>query len=63
MEIDKLYDIAEKENIKVINFKMKNKAIIGQMYNSYCIGMNYSIIANSIEEKTIFAEELRTLLL
>jgi len=34
MEIDKLYDIAEKENIKVINFKMKNKAIIGQLYNS-----------------------------
>lgn len=63
MELDKLYNIAEKENIKVINFKMKDKAIIGKLYNSYCIGMNYSIIANSIEEKTIFAEELRTLLL
>lgn len=63
MEIDKLYEIAEKENIKVINFKMENKAIIGKLYNSYCIGMNYSIIADSIEEKTIFAEELRTLLL
>lgn len=34
MELNKLYDIATKENIDVIDFKMKNKAIIG------CLGDN-----------------------
>ena len=58
MELKKLYDIAEKENINVINFKMKNKAIIGCVSNCYSIGMNYSIIKSSSEEKTILAEEL-----
>lgn len=63
MELNKLYDIAEKENIDVINFKMQNKAIIGCLDKNYTIGINYSIIDNSSEEKTILAEELRTLLL
>ena len=63
MELNKLYDIAEKENIDVINFKMQNKAIIGCLDNNYTIGINYSIIDTSSEEKTILAEELRTLLL
>lgn len=58
MELNKLYTIAEKENINVIDFKMKNKAIIGCIDNNYNIGLNYSIIANSNEEKTILAEEL-----
>lgn len=58
MELKKLYDIAEKENINVINFKMKNKAIIGCINSNYSIGINYSIIENSSEEKTILAEEL-----
>lgn len=58
MELNKLYDIAEKENISVINFKMKNKAIIGCIGNNYNIGLNYSILGNSREEKTILAEEL-----
>lgn len=34
MELNKLYDIAEKENIDVINFKMQNKAIIGCLDNN-----------------------------
>lgn len=63
MELNKLYDIAEKENIDIIDFKMKNKAIIGCLDNNYTIGLNYSIINNSSEEKTILAEELRSLLL
>lgn len=63
MDLNKLYDIAEKENIDVIDFKMQNKAIIGCLDNNYTIGINYSIIDNSSEEKTILAEELRTLLL
>ena len=62
MELQKLYDIAEKENIDIIDFKMKNKAIIGCMDSNYMIGLNYSIIDNSNEEKSILAEELRTLL-
>lgn len=62
MELKKLYDVAEKENIDVFNFKMKNKAIIGCLNNNYSIGINYSIVDNSREEKTILAEELRTLL-
>ena len=58
MDLNKLYDIAERENIDVINFKMKNKAIIGCIDNNYSIGLNYSIIDNSNEEKSILAEEL-----
>ena len=58
MELKKLYGIAEKENIDIINFKMKNKAIIGCINDSYTIGLNYSIITHSSEEKTILAEEL-----
>lgn len=58
MELNKLYDIAEKESIDIIDFKMKNKAIIGCIDNNYTIGLNYSIIDNSSEEKTILAEEL-----
>lgn len=58
MELNKLYNIAGKENIDVFDFKMKNKAIIGCTNNNYCIGINYSIISNSCEEKTILAEEL-----
>ena len=58
MNINKLYDIADKENIPVINFKMQNKAIIGQIGKEYCIGLNYSKIDNSCEEKEILAEEL-----
>lgn len=63
MELNKLYDIATKENIDIIDFKMKNKAIIGCLGDSYTIGINYSLIGNSSEEKTILVEELRSLLL
>lgn len=58
MELKKLYEITERENINVINFKMKNKAIIGCIGDNYSIGLNYSIIKDSSEEKTILAEEL-----
>lgn len=58
MELNKLYDIADKENISLINFKMKNKAIIGKVDKKYCIGLNYSKIDSSREEKEILAEEL-----
>lgn len=58
MELKKLYELTERENINVINFKMKNKAIIGCIGDNYSIGLNYSIIKDSSEEKTILAEEL-----
>lgn len=63
MELNKLYNIADRENISVIPFKMKNKAIIGKVDKKYYIGLNYSNINNSREEKEVLAEELRTLLL
>lgn len=63
MNLNKLYDIADRENVSVINFKMQNKAIIGQVGKDYCIGLNYSKIDTSREEKELLAEELRTLLL
>lgn len=58
MELNKLYDIADKENITIIDFKMKNKAIIGKVDKRYYIGLNYSKIDNSREEKELLAEEL-----
>lgn len=58
MDLKRLYNIAEKENIDIIDFKMKNKAIIGCIDDNYTIGLNYSLIDNSSEEKTILAEEL-----
>ena len=62
MELNKLYNVATKENISVIDFKMKNKAIIEEIDEEYYIGLNYSKINNSTEEKELLAEELRTLL-
>jgi len=58
MTLNKLYDIADRENISVINFKMKNKAIIERIDKRYYIGLNYSKLDNSREEKEILAEEL-----
>ena len=58
MNINKLYNVATKENIDIVNFKMKNKAIIGEIDNNYAIGLNYAKLENSTEEKTILAEEL-----
>lgn len=63
MELNKLYSIADKENIPVISHRMKNKAIICEIDNSYYIGLNYRNLTNSREEKEVLAEELRTLLL
>lgn len=63
MELNKLYSIANKENITVVPFKMRNKAIIGLIDNQYCIGLNYRNLTDPREEKEVLAEELRTLLL
>lgn len=58
MELNKLYSIADKENISVINHRMKNKAIICEIDKEYYIGLNYSKLGNSREEKEVLAEEL-----
>ena len=58
MELNKLYSVADKENISVFNAKMKNKAIICKVDNNYYIGLNYRKMDNSVQEKEIFAEEL-----
>lgn len=58
MELNKLYSIADKENIFIINHKMKNKAIIGKVNKEYYIGLNYSKFDDSREEKEVLAEEL-----
>lgn len=58
MKLNKLYSIADKENISIINHKMENKAIICEIDKEYCIGLNYSKLSNSREEKEVLAEEL-----
>lgn len=58
MELDKLYSIADKENISVFNARMKNKAIICKVDDNYYIGLNYRKMDNSVQEKEVLAEEL-----
>lgn len=58
MELNKLYSIVDKENISIINHRMENKAIICEMDKEYYIGVNYSKLSNSREEKEVLAEEL-----
>lgn len=58
MELNKLYSIADKENISVINHRMKNKAIICEIDDNYYIGLDYTNLDNSREEKEVLAEEL-----
>lgn len=58
MELNKLYDIATRENISIEDFKMKNKAIIVRVDKEYYIGLNYSKIEGITEEKELLAEEL-----
>lgn len=58
MELNKLYSIADKENISVFNAKMKNKAIICKVDNNYYIGLNYRKMDNSVQEKEVLSEEL-----
>lgn len=58
MELNKLYSIADKENISVFNARMKNKAIICKVDDNYYIGLNYRKMDNSVQEKEVLAEEL-----
>lgn len=63
MNVLDMYKIAENEKIDILNFNWTNtKARIFEIDNSYYIGLDMKRIYNSIEEKEILAEELRTLL-
>lgn len=63
MELIDLENIAKREKIDIVNYKMnKNKARIID-YNGYYIFMDYSKINTYTEEKCLLAEELRPLLL
>lgn len=54
MEITELESLASRENINIINYRMKPKARIIDKY----IFMDYSQIHSSKDEKCILAEEL-----
>lgn len=63
MNVLDMYKIAENEKIDILDFNWTNtKARIFEIDNSYYIALDYKQIYNSIEEKEILAEELRTLL-
>lgn len=63
MELNSLYNIAEKENIQIYDWQIEN---IDGMYLNYqninAIALNYDRLGTYIDEKCTLAEELRTLL-
>lgn len=62
MEISRLYDLCNKENIDVNNYKMKKTKARIIKDGTDSIFMDYSKIHTNIEEKCLLAEELRSLL-
>lgn len=59
MELNTLYDIAEKENIKIYNYNIDN--VNGAFINYEginAIAMNYKKIDTEAKEKSVLAEEL-----
>lgn len=59
MELNTLYDIAEKENIKIYNWQIED---VDGMYLNYhninAIALNYDNLGTYIDEKCTLAEEL-----
>ena len=59
MELNSLYDIAEKENIKIYDWQIED---IDGMYLNYqninAIALNYDRLGTYIDEKCTLAEEL-----
>ena len=59
MELNTLYDIAEKENIKIYNYNIDNVNGAFINYNNInAIAMNYKNIDTIAKEKCVLAEEL-----
>lgn len=64
MKLNNLYDIAEKENIKIYDWHIENA--YGAFINIdkiNAIALNYDEFGTSLEEKQTLAEELRSLFL
>lgn len=63
MELNSLYNIAEKENIKIYDWQIED---VDGMYLNYqninAIALNYDRLGTYIDEKCTLAEELRPLL-
>ena len=63
MELNSLYNIAEKENIKIYDWQIEDVDGIYLNYqNINAIVLNYDRLGTYIDEKCTLAEELRTLL-
>ena len=58
MNINELTNIAEREKINIVNFKMKKTKARIIEHDSTCIFMDYSKIETAKEEKCLLAEEL-----
>ena len=58
MDINRLYELAKKENISIYNCPIKNiKGIYFNVNDIKAIGLNYSILSDT-SEKCVLAEEL-----
>ena len=63
MNLENLYNIAEKENIKIYDWQIEDVDGIYLNYqNINAIALNYDRFGTYIDEKCTLAEELRTLL-
>lgn len=59
MELNILYDLAEKENINIYNYNIDNVNSVFINYNNInAIAMNYKNIDTIAKEKCVLAEEL-----
>ena len=59
MKLENLYDLAEKENIKIYDWQIEDvDGIYLNYHNINAIALNYDEIGTYIEEKQTLAEEL-----
>ena len=63
MNLENLYDLAEKENIKIYDCHIEDvNGIYLNYHNINAITLNYDRLGTYIDEKCTISEELRTLL-
>lgn len=59
MELNYLYDIAERENIHIVNSRLKDTTgLYCEENNIKAIALDYAQLNNSVEEKCTLAEEV-----
>lgn len=64
MKLENLYDLAEKEKIKIYDWHIEDAdGIYINIDKINAIALNYDKLGTYVEEKCILAEELRSLLL